>query len=117
MHDEQADAASGAREVPATGESGRIGKDNYRPMEGARRPFIHRESYVRSGARRTGWLDVPPSKRRRARKGWQGGQAWKWQDGALLHDQVRFLWSHRRSRSLSSAIDFVSGHGFFREVS
>ena len=48
-HGEQTDAASGAHEVLATGEYGRIGKDNYRPIEGARRPFSHRESYVRSG--------------------------------------------------------------------
>ena len=37
------------QEGGSAGEYGRIGRDDYRPIEGAQRPFFHRGSYVRSG--------------------------------------------------------------------
>ena len=42
-HNDQADAASGAHEVLAAGEYGRIGRGDYPPIEWARRPFGEHE--------------------------------------------------------------------------
>ena len=68
-HDDQADAASGARKFLAPSEYGCSGRDDYRPIEGARRPFSHREGRARSGDPTSRQPDVPPSKGRRAREG------------------------------------------------
>ena len=68
-HDDQADAASGAHEVLAGGEYGRNIRDDYKPIEGARRPFGDRETRGRAGDPTGRQLDVPPSKRRRVREG------------------------------------------------
>ena len=116
--DGQAEAASGAREVPATGEYGRIGKDNCRPIEGARRPFSHRESCVRSGdptGRLAGRAAIEAAK---GKEGVAGGP--------VLEDARRGAFARAIQVSLvRSAQSFtelchlhtVSGHGCFREVS